>query len=799
MVLGACLALALVCLIQQLPWLPGPWPVSGLLAVGTVPLWSVFGIRYCLLIVPALWFILTHHWVIGDRLAPELSQQDFLVQGTVCEFPRTGRRVIRFMLQPADGESVPRLPRRIYLSWYEASSLPRAGESWQLKVKLRRPRGLSNPGAFDFERWSYLHRIGATGYVRRSTLNHRIAARSTDCRLTGFRERIAKKIETALPQSSVAGHLMALSVGARHRLTREDWALLRRTGTVHLMAISGLHVGLVAVLLLFLGRQFGRVLLLAGVHCAPLFIGRWWALAGAAAYSALAGFALPTLRAFVMVAVAVALATVRRSISGSRILATALFAVLLVEPAAPLGAAFWLSFYAVALLLIRSLQLPRNADHDLSRVRRAWGRLGQFFNAQFALAVGLAPLSMMFFGQVSVIAPICNLIVVPVFGLLIVPLTLAGTVGLMFSAEIGAGILQPAAWLMESVLRFLAWLDELPITVWQSSATSVARTFMTIGATLILVWPRPARGRLIALALLVPILTGSARSVPAVLRVVVMDVGQGLAVLIQTAEHALVYDAGPAFRGSDAGRNVVLPVLRQFGIDKLDTVVISHGDSDHVGGVATVLAAYPDAAVITPESLSTTAFSPKSLSPETLSPETLSAESPRHSVCTAGMQWSWDGVLFRFVHPDATKVRNAWSDNDGSCVLLIQSAQTGVLLPGDIERRAEAYIVRHARLPNVDLVIAPHHGSGSSSSDPFVAATRPRFVVFSAGHQNRWGFPNAKVAGRWRKAGARELTTAENGALVFEADDTGRLLLRRRHRIDDRRIWTEGARSRAIQ
>jgi len=779
MIFGACLALALVCLIQQLPWLPDSWPVPVLLVAGAALLWSAFGNRYCLFLIPALWFMVMHGRVIGDRLAPENSQQDIFVRGTVCEFPRAGPGVTRFLFQPADSETAFRLPRRIYLSWYEAKEQPKAGETWELKARLRRPRGLSNPGAFDFERWSYLRRIGATGYVRDSAKNRRLATRSTDCRLTGFRQRIATRIEAALPNSQVTGHLLALSVGARHRLTPEDWALLRRTGTIHLMAISGLHIGLVAVLMLFLGRQFGRLLLFAGVHCAPLFIGRWSALAGAAAYSALAGFALPTLRAFVMVAVVVALATVRRSIPGPRILATALLVALLVEPAAPLSASFWLSFYAVALLSISGLELSHVASHDLAQIRRPFTRLGRFFRAQFALTVGLAPLSMMFFEQVSIIAPVGNLFVVPVFGLLIVPLTLAGTVGLMLSPGVGALILQPAAWLMEWVLGFLTWLDALPYTVWHPSTASAGRILVAIGATLTLLWPRPARGRLIALALLVPIMTGSTGSAPAGLRVVVMDVGQGLAVLIQTAKHALVYDAGPAFRTNDAGRTVVLPVLRHFGIHQLDTVVISHGDSDHVGGLATVLAKYPDAALVTPESLL---------------PELLSIESRRHAGCAAGMQWIWDGVVFRFVHPETAEVSGTWSENDGSCVLLVEFRQTRVLLPGDIERRAEAYLEQQARLANVDLVIAPHHGSKSSSSPSFVAATRPRFVVFSAGFQNRWGFPAAEVAERWRKAGARELTTAENGALVFEAGDAGRLELRRRHRIDDRRIWTDGAR-----
>jgi competence protein ComEC len=270
------------------------------------------------------------------------------------------------------------------------------------------------------------------------------------------------------------------------------------------------------------------------------------------------------------------------------------------------------------------------------------------------------------------------------------------------------------------------------------------------------------------IAVMMALLGGSHPVRPPGLRVVVMDVGQGLAVLVQTADHALVYDAGPAFASADAGRSVIVPTLRRFGIARLDTLLISHGDADHLGGASTLLAQFPEA--------------------ELIAPERYGLNSRRYRRCVAGMEWHWEGVRFRILHPGRGE---NWSDNDGSCVLLVQSGGVAILLPGDIERRAEGHLVSRARLAAVDLVIAPHHGSQSSSSPAFVGATRPRFIVFSAGYLNRWGFPHAGVAHRWTDAGACPLITGENGALVFEPDEAGRLVLQWRQRIDGHRLWTE--------
>jgi len=768
MVWTACLALGLVCLTQWVSWSPILLPELATASVLLVLF--LWGPRYCCVVLPAIWALFYAHWLVDDRLVPELSGQDVLVVGTVCEFPNGDPGIRRFVLE-LDRSSAYGLPGRIFLSWYDAIDSPLAGETWQLKVRLKRPRGLSNPGSFDFEQWAFVRRIGATGYVRESLLNQRRVADGRVCPLIRIRQSIAVRMEVALAESHAAGHLLAVSVGARNRLSEADWELLRRTGTVHLMAISGLHIGLVAAFMLFSGRQLGRFMLRLGINCAPLFTARWLAVSGALAYTALAGFALPTVRALVMVLAVVALATVRRSVPGEQSLATALFVVLLVEPSAPAAAGFWLSFYAVMLLLFSGIELRGFSLGCQTRLRRPLGKLRQMFRAQWVLSIGMVPLGIFFFEQVPVVGLVSNLLVVPVFAMVIVPLTLIGILVLLVEPALGASVLAPVGVAMEGILMLLEWLERLPFSVWQPPAARPAWVVVSIIATLIMIWPRPLRGRLLGLILFIPMVVGSSAHSPPILRLVVMDVGQGLAVLVQTAKHALIYDTGPAFKTTDAGQSVVLPVLRHFGVRKLDAVVISHADTDHVGGGSSILAAFPEAVLI--------------------APEPVLGKSGGYLPCAAGIQWTWDEANFKILHPEQPGGRQRWSRNDGSCVLLVQSRGHGVLLPGDIEHRGERRLGGNDLIRHLSLVIAPHHGSNTSSGQSFVTATAPQFVVFSAGFKNRWGFPKTEIVDRWTQTGACLLSTAESGAIVFEVSQAREFKLQWQHRIDGPRIWTE--------
>lgn len=774
----ALVAVALICVIPFWPAVPIALTSPVLLTGAVLACWVLFGPGCAIALGTVAWSVLNVGWVAADRLHPGLSGHDITIVGTICEFPRAAGNVHRFILQVARDPSGAHLPARVSLSWYDppAGTRPAAGQRWLLKVRLKPPRGTRNPGAFDFERWVFARGIGATGYVRRSSLNRQLARGVVSCPLIAVRRHLASGVESVSEPDWPLRYLLALSVGAQHRLTADDWGLLRRTGTVHLMAISGLHIGLVAGLMLFVGRMLGRLALRAGLTCAPLHVGRVSALVGATGYAALAGFTVPTTRALVMVAVWALVATARRSVNPWQVLGAAGIAVLWWEPFAPYNPGFWLSFGAVSVLLLAGMAVvtPTTGAAPLA-VR---GRAGQLMRAQFALSLGLAPLMMWLFGEISLVAPLANLVVIPVFTGLIVPLTLLGTLCQAVSPWLGKPLLAAAAWLMQAVLDGLTMLDGWPASVWQPALPGSLWMIAIALGMLVLIWPRPLLGRGFALLPLLAVLAGVADRQPPPLRLVVMDVGQGLAVLVQTPHTALLYDAGPRYRTGDAGQAVVIPVLRYFGVERLDTIVVSHGDADHAGGVRSVRAVFPNARL-----LATAAVLPGIR---------------RRQTCRAGLRWRADGVRFEVLHPQASSPGRLVDDNDHSCVLSIRLGETSILLPGDIEQVAEAMLLRHGLPGPFSIVVAPHHGSATSSSAAFVAATRPEIVIFSTGFGNRWHFPAQAVAVRWHAHAACLLNTAVTGALVFEFDTAGRLVRQTAARVVGRRLWTAGSASAAL-
>ncbi len=731
------------------------------------------GPRAIFALLPVGWTLLGGAWTLEDRLAPELEGHDLRVTGVVCDLPGGVPGLQRFVWSVDTAGRDAGVPQRVYVSWYDAESPVRAGERWQLTVRLRRPRGLLNPGAFDFERWAFRRAIGAVGYVRASAGNRRLAPTAARCRLAGVRQRLADAVRSAMTDARAIGFALALTVGVRQALDDQTWTALRRTGTAHLMAISGLHIGLVAGLAFFGVRVGGRVLLRFGIRCRPLVWARAAAFAAAVGYSALAGFSVPTLRAMVMTCGVLAMTGVRRPIPPRVALALALYVVLWIEPFAILAPGFWLSFGAVLVLLLAGLGRRYDPDLRQTRAARLRRQLRGLLWAQGCLSIGLLPLTGLFFGEVSLIAPLANLVMVPLFGMLLVPTLLVGVIALLLAPSVAAPAIGLAEWLLARVAECLYWLNGWPGIAVSVPALHGPAIGFGIAGIVIVLWPRPLPVRFGMTAVLLAVTAFFARPAPAPdLRVVVMDVGQGLAVLLQTPAHAVLFDAGPRYRsGADAGRNVVLPVLRHFGVGRLERMIVSHADADHAGGAASVLAAWPRTNLL--------ASAP------------LDGSAARFQRCRAGQVWQVGAITLRILHPDTPAPGGPWSENDASCVLLLRSPSAAVLLPGDIERRAEQHLVTRGVLSAVDLVIAPHHGSRSSSTPPFVAATRPAYVVFAAGYRNRWGFPAEAVRRRWGDTGACVLTTGDLGALVFEVRDGGRLRLVQRYRPDRSRAWNE--------
>lgn len=745
MVAATCIALLLATLLLWAPHLPltGPAALTLLCVLVLLAAWRS-GLRWCLLValagLPVVAMVTTGVRLLGERWPDTDSKPDTVLSGAICEFPRLQAGAWRFVVTTDPDSRARGLPERVLVSWYADSSRPvsppEPGERWTLNLRLRPPRGLSNPGTFDYERWLFSQRIGATGWVRPSATNTRMVGLPSACPSAGWRAATARRIRSALDGRESLPYVLGLAIGAYQALPEAEWDKLRRTGTVHLISISGFHIALVAMPAALLGLGLARLLLAARVRCRPRVVAAWTAVAAAAGYGALAGFSVPTARSLVAVVLAAALLTARRSIAVCELLACVALGVLLVEPLAPLVPGFWLSFGGVIVLVVVAARFPSRP-----------GIVQLWLVTQLAMTVGLAPLLALFFGQVPVSGFLANLVSVPAFSLVLLPLTLLGGAATWLSPGGGTALLGLAADGFDVWRWYLDWCANLPGAVLYLPEPSRSATLLAGAGVVWMLWPAPWPARWLGPVMLAGLLAaGIPRVPPGGLRVTVMDVGQGLSVLVQTAGHALVYDAGPAFRDSDAGERVVVPVLQALGVRQLDVLLVSHGDADHRGGAASILERYPRTRVLGPVG---------------------GPGAGLVAPCEAGNSWRWDGVLFQVLHPAAGDVHR--DDNAASCVLRVSGAQATLLLPGDIERPEEHTLSSRPDFGPVDLVLAPHHGSRTSSSELFVERTRPPFVVAAAGHRNRWGFPAPEVVNRWRTAGACVLATADAGALQFES------------------------------
>ncbi len=706
-------------------------------------------------------------WQVTSTLQAQLLPQDeareLAVRGQIVGLPVAEQRRTRFQLRVDDDHTQPASLRGklVQLAWYDdfgaehigPRAALRAGAGWRLRLKLRAPRGLRNPGGFDAERQALAQRIAATGYVRVPAAARQIAApRGVDA----WRERMSQRIAEHVPGPS-APYLRALALGDTRGLDDAAWATLRATGLSHLIAISGFHVGLVAAFFAMLVAGLWRVWPGLGTRLPRLHAAAIAALLAAAAYAVLAGLALPTVRTVLMIAVVALARVVRRRATTAQILALALLAVVLWDPLSVLVAGFWLSFAGVAWLV---WCLPSD-DRAILR---------GFLSAQTVATVGLLPLTVSLFGQASLVGPFANLVAIPWWTFVVVPLALLGTA--LEALHPGAGVWawRLAGWCFELTWPGFVWLGQTPVALWWvPESDAIALVLALLGAFWLLL-PRGTPGKSLALLLWLPLLWPD-RELPAAgeADVQVLDVGQGLAVLVRTQRHALLFDTGPAVRdGFDAGERVVLPALRALGLRRLDAIVLSHADADHAGGYAAVRAGLPVAMTTAP-------------------PDAPLDVSTR---CHAGQQWEWDGVRFRFLHPSAGF---PYLRNQSSCVLRVETRYASALLPGDIVERR----LMHGHLSELraDLVIVPHHGSADGSHAGFIAATGARLALVSSGHGNRFGHPRAEVVQRWQGSGAELLDTAQAGAIRVWLGADG-LQVRERRRWQPR-LWDAAERRRS--
>ena len=751
MVVSALSFLTGLLLVQQFPVLPDiKW-----LIIGGVSACIIAWLRYwrCLFfVVGVLWAIVFAMYRLSDRLPEQLEGVEVRVTGAIADLPEQDEKRVRFDFITRDGvyaanlsgtdaaitrdaaKSVPQLPAKLRLSWYYPDQPIKAGQHWVFTVKLKRVHGNLNPGGFDYERWLFTEGIGATGYVRPSPKPVLLDRDSAWNSIAVWRQRITDQLSSTLGNSPSLALIKALTIGDGNSISQEQWEVFRKTGTTHLVVISGSHIGLIAGLVYFLAlKAWAWTGFLAW---SPQKVAAILALLVAVFYAGLAGFSVPTQRSVVMVSIAMIAIILQRNSRPFNTLSIAMFAVLIFDPLAVLAAGFWLSFLAVGLIVYAVSGRLGRLGHILAAIKLHW-----------VTAVGLSPLLLLFFQQVSLIAPLANLISVPVISLLVVPLSLSAVIVMFISPMLAGKLFYPVDPMLQGLWWLLDHLAKIPLASINHAPPSYWALFFVAPGILLLLAPVGIPARWLSLVMFLPLIfTDAKRPETGTIDMTLLDVGQGLSAVVQTTHHLLVYDTGAKFSAqTDMGQSVLLPFLRSQGVAKIDSLIISHGDNDHIGGAASLMRGMPVEKVLTSV------------------PQLLSEYAP--IVCTAGQSWVWDEVKFTVLGPKQAFV----SENDNSCVLKIQSEHGAVLLTGDIEATAESWLVEtYGEALKADVLAAPHHGSKTSSTVAFLQAVQPDYVLIPTGYKNQFGHPHRDVLARYRQVNAKWLDSAGNGAIVVK-------------------------------
>ncbi len=720
------------------------------------------------------WALIYTHLVTSWRLPADLEGKKVLVTGYIAAPPSDKRYGISFDFE-TETVAKKKVKAKIKLGWYGNPKVDfsignqaqysqiKAGDKWQLLVRLKRPHGVLNPGGFDLEKHLLMHHIRATGYVSNSESNQLLASHWYHYPLSRLRQFLINKMEQSLARDELTPIIIAFATGAEDKITQGQWQVMRETGTSYLVAIAGLHIGLVAsiafIFVQFLWRFSRRLPLIIPAKEAGIIFG----LLVGFIYGAVSGFSIPTQRSLVMLVIFSLAILLRRHTKAWNAWLWSLFLVLIINPLAVLTIGFWLSFSAVASIIYVSS----------GRIKATPSHLSKFWRMQFTVTLALLPFTLLFFQQVSLVTIVANLVAMPGVCLVIVPMSLLGAIFLLISNNIGGWILWGSAKLLHLIWWWLTFLSQHfscswyhPIYNWWILAASI------IGI-LILLAPRGFPARFIGLLWLVPLLfyVPPSPSIDKQVWFTLLDVGQGLAAVVQTKNHVLLYDTGPKFFDNDAGTSVIIPYLRQEGIKSIDTMVVSHGDSDHSGGAEAILKGVPVGRILT------------SVPGKFVSYQKLAAS------CEASQHWQWDGVDFYMLSPPTNSFLEG---NNASCVLKITNGINSILLTGDIEREAEKLLVENYQTElKSTVLVAPHHGSATSSTEELISAVKPQYVVFPAGYKNRFHFPNKKVVARYIKNNAILFNAFQTGAITFKFTDKSDILEVNSYREKVRCFWHE--------
>jgi len=808
-VAACCCALGILAFIR--------WPLAlkgsvwicglGLMLLTACLAWSLVGWRA--------------HVMLSDQMPPAMEGRNLDVVGVVVAMPQRSESGLRFRfaIESAlmEGHSV-RVPQQVYLAWYggalsgvegvnaeRAVAAVQAGERWQWRVRLKAPHGHMNPGGFDYELWLWEQGLQATGYVRTGAQDP-APVRLTQTYLhpiewarQSVRDAIVARFamgQGGEAEAKLAGVVAALVTGDQSAIDRSDWDVFRATGVAHLMSISGLHITLFAWLAAALVGALWRRSALWGWHWCLHWPAPQAALVGgvllAAAYALFSGWGVPAQRTVWMLAMVGVLRLSGRNWPWPWVWTLALGVVVFLDPWALYQAGFWLSFVAVGVLFATSPPVMNSPKVERESARywawldwtRQFGWLEKFWGLmreQWVVTWALTPLSILFFGQISGVGLLANLLAIPWVTLVVTPLAMGG-------------VLWPGLWSLAVMalqpLQFL--LAEMASWSWATAYVALPPLGLALIALLgglLMAMPWPWKVRCLGIPLLLPVLGWQVpRPLPGHFELLALDLGQGNAVLVRTAQHSLLYDTGPRYSlESDAGHRVVVPLLRRWN-ERLDTLVLSHRDSDHTGGAAAVMGMQPWVSVRS---------SLEWGHPLLNSSRQLSAQSPEPIRCSAGQSWTWDGVTFEVLHPLPENYVQGARSNSLSCVLRISNARQTALLAGDIEAPQELALVQRAQGADglalslrADVLLVPHHGSKTSSTASFIDAVSPRWAWVQAGYRNRFGHPAAEVLARYQMRNIEVVDSAHCGAMHWRSDQAGVMHC---ERTTARRYWHHNA------
>ena len=742
---------------------------------------------------------------LKNILPSELDGSEFELIGRVDALPQGNTHGVRFAFELEElsaREKIAAFPRRVYLSWSpdwkSTNTVPEIipGQRWKLKVKLKQPYGLLNPHTFDFERWAFQQDYGATGSIRSGQLLDANAIGILDFRL-GMelrRWQLREKIQRLLPKDArYQGVLIALVLGDQNAIEQDDWRIFNATGIGHLISISGLHVtmlaGVGAIVAARLWRRFSL----------PLYIpvGKIAALMGfltAFIYTWLAGFQIPAQRTMYMVGVVAFALWNGRNPRSFDIWWWALFFVLLIDPMAAYTPGFWLSFGAVAAILYSMkdskalLGIPTGKGVELHWFDRLKIAISEACRVQTVVTLALLPLTFYWFYQTSIVSPIANALAIPLISYIVTPFAIAGA---LLPEWLGQWLLRLAHLSMDylgvALTEFSSWSWAVHRShepaLWALVIASLGVAVAIRPGYLIDSWRSRLCGVCLSVVLFIPPLhllkSGEFRAT-------VFDIGQGTAVLIQTATKTLLYDAGPTHgTKDDAGRRVIIPFLMGEGIHQIDRLVISHSDSDHIGGAASILKEIQFASMM------------GSLPQDNPLLSNLKSRAIQALPCRYGQQWEWDGVLFRVWHPDtSTNFDKTYpmKPNEMSCVIEVSNDLYSFWMTGDVEKYGETEIVNRLISDQYSqdnakgvIFMAPHHGSKTSSSMGLLEALNPHQAFAQNGHLNRYGHPHPTVTQRYQDVGIPFYQTPKTGAQIwdFKSHDFSRHDWRHR----EKKIW----------